>query len=135
MIQIIFEQNFNLANGSISWNSKKQPTIALSTVEAKYMAATQAIKDIGYAQKGPTIIWSDNKISIALAKTSTYHACTKHIDRMHHFVCESLADGEVQLKFCGTQEMVPDILTKGLTCESKDCFKVKIGVVIVATLP
>jgi len=132
---------FLIAGGSVSWSSKKQPTVALSTTEAEYMALTQATKEaiwirqllseIGMTPKTsrePTIIRSDNQGCISLAKNSVHHARTKHIDIQHHFVREKLEDGEVEVIFCKTEEMVADVLTKGLTKEKHEHFSSRMGI-------
>jgi hypothetical protein len=115
---------FIFGGGAVSWKSKKQPTVALSTTEAEYMAATQATKEaiwlrrflqeIGLQQIGPTPIHSDSQGSIALIKNPVHHARTKHIDIQHHFVREKCESEEVEFIYCSTAEMAADVLTKGL---------------------
>ena len=115
---------FIFGGGAVSWKSKKQPTVALSTTEAEYMAATQATKEaiwlrrflqeIGLQQNGPTPIHSDSQGSIALIKNPVHHARTKHIDIQHHFVREKCESEEVEFIYCSTAEMAADVLTKGL---------------------
>ena len=86
----------------ISWLSRKQPVIALSTTEAEYItlcAATQEtiyiwigrlLTDIKAPSHRPTTIREDNQIAIAIAKNPISHARTKHIDVKFHFVNEAL---------------------------------------------
>lgn len=117
---------FMLAGGAVSWQTKKQPTVALSSVEAEYMAATQATKEavwfrsflneLGVANimSSPTIIFSDSQGSIALSKNPEYHSRTKHIDVRHHFIREHVSFGTVIFKFVGTDRMAADVLTKPL---------------------
>jgi hypothetical protein len=115
---------FILAGGAVSWQSKKQPTTALSSVEAEYMAATQATKEaiwwrtllseLGLVISGSTVLITDSKGSIDLAKNPEHHARTKHIDIRHHFIREKVADGTVKMSFVGTEHMGADILTKPL---------------------
>jgi hypothetical protein len=81
---------FFVGVGTISWNYKRQPTIALSTTEAEYMATCQCTKeaiwlrklmaDVGLVQDGAINIMCDNQGCIALAKNPTHHSRTKHID-------------------------------------------------------
>jgi Reverse transcriptase (RNA-dependent DNA polymerase) len=115
---------FFVGVGAISWNCKRQPTIALSTTEAEYMATSQCTKeaiwlrklleDVGFVQEGATTIMCDNQGCIALAKNPTHHSRTKHIDVQHHFIREKLESGEINLKYCPTEDMVADVLTKAL---------------------
>jgi hypothetical protein len=108
---------FMIRGGAISWNNKQQPTIALSTTEAKYMANTQARKeaiwitklmmDLGYMEeKKMMVIRCDNQGVISLTKNPTHHAQTKHIDEQHHFVQEGIENGEVRFEYCPTEHMV-----------------------------
>ena len=111
-------------NCLISWSSKKQPTVALSSCEAEYMALTQSTKeavwlqqlmaDVGQQQSGPTTICGDNKGSLALAHDPAFHARVKHIDIQHHFIREKVEDNIVEVKFVPSNEMVADGLTKAL---------------------
>ena len=115
---------FFVGVGVISWKCKKQPTIALSTTEAEYMATShctkeavwlrQLLADVGYVQEGPTSIMCDNQGCIALAKNPTHHSRTKHIDVQHHFIREKLENQEICLKYCPTEDMIADVLTKPL---------------------
>jgi hypothetical protein len=118
---------FFVGVGAISWNCERQPTIALSTTKAEYMATSQCTKeaiwlrklmaDVGLVQVGATTIRCDNQGCIALAKNPTHHSRTKHIDIQHHFIREKLESGEIGLKYCPTQDMVADVLTKALAKE------------------
>jgi hypothetical protein len=68
-------------------------------------------------QNGATNIMCDNQGCIALAKNPTHHSRTKHIDIQHYFIREKLESGEIGLKYCPTQHMVADMLTKALATE------------------
>jgi transposase InsO family protein len=116
---------FMLGGGAVSWQSKKQPTVALSSVEAEYMAATQATREamwwrtllheLGIQSYPTTVIHSDSQGSIALSKNPEHHARSKHIDIRHHFVREQVAAGTVALQYVPTEEMLADVLTKPLS--------------------
>ena len=115
---------FVMAGGSISWTSKKQATVSLSTAEAEYIALSTAtqeaiwlrrlLADLDAEQSGPTVIMGDNQGSIAIARNPVSHARTKHIDIRYHFIREAVQDGVIDLRFCPTSEMIADALTKPL---------------------
>jgi transposase InsO family protein len=116
---------FMLGGGAVSWQSKKQHTVALSSVEAEYMASTQATKEalwwrtflieLGMPKTITTVIHSDSQGSIALSKNPEHHARSKHIDIRHHFVREQVAAGTVALQYVPTHDMIADVLTKSLS--------------------
>lgn len=130
---------FFIGKGAISWNSKRQPTVALSTTEAEYMATTQAAKeaiwlrqlmtDIGCVQEKTMTIMSDNQGSIALAKNPKHHSRTKHIDVQHHFIREKVDMEEIELRYCPTEDMVADVLTKALAKDRHERLRRQMGIV------
>lgn len=116
---------FLIAGGAVSWQSKRQTSVATSTVEAEYMASASAareamsfrslLSEIGLAiHRAPTIIWSDNQGAIALSKNPEHHARVKHIDIRHHYVRERAEHADLVLKYVNTENMVADVLTKAL---------------------
>jgi len=115
---------FFVGVGAISWNCKRQPTIARSTMEAEYMAAShgameatwlrQVLEDIGLVQLEATPMNCDNQGCLAFAKNPKHHSRTKHIDIQHHFIREKIAMGVIDLKYCATEDMLADLLTKAL---------------------
>jgi len=115
---------FSIGKGSITWSSKRQTTVALSTTEAEYMALSHAareaiwlrqlLKELGFEQTKPTEIYSDNQGCIALVANPIHHARTKHIDVRHHFVRQLHSDGAIQTLFCRSEENAADFLTKPL---------------------
>ena len=115
---------FFLNSGVISWNSKRQPTVATSSTEAEYMSlysATQEaiwlrllLKDLEYTDNAATTIFQDNQGCISLAKNPVYHARTKHIDIKFHFLREKVMDEVIVLEYKPTEEMVADGFTKAL---------------------
>ena len=73
--------------------------------------------ELGKPLRAPTIVKEDNQSCIAMAKNPQYHGRAKHIDIKHHFVQELVGDDTIKLEYCPTNEMVADILTKGLARE------------------
>jgi hypothetical protein len=114
-----------LNGGAVSWQARKQPTVALSSVEAEYMAATEATKEaiwlrsffneLGLKIPSPITILSDSQGSIALAKNPAVHSRSKHIDIRHHFIREQVAIGQIKMYYVPTKDMTADILTKPLS--------------------
>lgn len=116
---------FMCQGGPISWSSRRQPTIALSTTEAEYMALSAATQEAMWLNslRSELIIddtsqcvpiHCDNKSAINLASVSSYHPRTKHIDVRHHFVRDMVNSGKVKPTYIPTDDMKADILTKGL---------------------
>jgi hypothetical protein len=113
-----------LCSAPVSWLSKGQATVALSSTEAEYMAVSEAVREVSWlrqllsdlkcVQHEPTVIWEDNLQTILLASDPLHHARNKHIDVRHHYVRDKVTDGQVVLRHCPTGEMVADMFTKPL---------------------
>jgi len=116
---------FQLANGPISWRSKRQTIVALSSTEAEYIALTEATKEAIWMRSLLTEmqlddsdavhINMDNQGAIALARNPQFHNRTKHIDIRRHFVRHVEANGGIKLAYIPTDRMIADGLTKPLT--------------------
>jgi transposase InsO family protein len=108
----------------ISWSSKKQRTIALSTCEAELYAEAAAIqevlwlrgmlKELGLRVETGSTIHGDNQSAIAVSKNGIKGERTKHIDIKYRFVTETIDSGKVQLKWIATTEQQADLFTKAL---------------------
>jgi len=115
----------------ISWKSRKQPTVALSSCEAEYiaLAATvqeglhlvQLLNDVdGGHQYSPVTVYEDNQGAIALCQNPVNRQRSKHIDVRYHFIRREVYASKVVVKYCPTSEMIADVMTKPVT-------KVKLG--------
>eukprot|EP00253_Pinus_taeda_P030808 PITA_30808 len=123
--------------GAISWASKKQFIVALSTVEVEYVAATAAacqevwmrrmLRSLGQEHAKEIVIFCDNNSAIALSKNSVFHKRTKHIDTRFHYIRELVNNGEIVLEHCRNQEQVADILTKPLDQKSFEFLRKCLG--------
>ena len=120
---------FKFLGSPISWSSKLQKTVALSSCEAEYMAIRDAIKEQQYirgllSEIAPILgnlaiecldIYTDSNSAIELAKNPGYHARTKHVDIQYHFVRECIQKGVSQLKWTSTSTQLADGLTKAVS--------------------
>lgn len=61
-----------------------------------------------------TVIFEDNQSAICMAKNPQFHGRAKHIDIKFHFVREQVSKGIIKLEYCKTEDMIADMLTKGL---------------------
>jgi hypothetical protein len=123
--------------GAVSWSSKRQEIISLSTTESKYVAATHATKEalwlcsfIGQIFEPfmePITLFSDNQSAIALIKDHQYHARMKHIDIHYHFICWIIDNGKLHLIYCPTANMIADTLTKALPSPKVKHFANELG--------
>lgn len=117
---------FKLAGAAISWASKKQNTVSLSTTEAEYIAQSLAVQELIWLHlllteldahllfKKPTPIYADNQGAIALAKNPEFHARTKHIAVRHHFIRQEIDAGTCEFHYVRTTEQAADGFTKPL---------------------
>nr|GEX42764.1 hypothetical protein [Tanacetum cinerariifolium] len=112
-----------LGDKLVSWSSKKQKSIAISTIEVEYIAMfgccaqilwmRSQLTDYGFDfNKIP--LYYDNRSAIALCCNNVQHSKSKHIDIRHHFIREQLERGVVELYFLTTDYQLADIFTKAL---------------------
>jgi len=129
---------FSFGSGVISWNSKKQPTVALSSTEAKYRSAIIAtceivwlqklLSDLGQLVDVHVVIYCDNISTILLANNPVYHARTKYIEVHYHFIREKVLAKEIDLIRVNTEDQVADIFTKALGTYKLKKFQKMLGV-------
>jgi hypothetical protein len=120
--------NLILLNGNVlSWKSKKQPTLSLSSTEAEYKSIGNITKEIMWIKtllkkifnirlKEPTPIFEDNQGAIALANNESNHSNfkTKHMSLRHHFICREIKIKSIVLKYVPTHLMLANFLTKAV---------------------
>jgi hypothetical protein len=128
---------FISAGGAISWSSRLQVTMAVSTVEAECMGAARAVKEAICLKKlardlgleiGQICIKGDNQGALKLLKHSMSTQRSKHIDVMHHFARERVLRGEVRFEYCSTEHMAADFLTKAVSPAKFAKCRVMVGI-------
>ena len=105
---------------------KLQTVVALSTIEAEYMAATQACKEaiwiqrlleeLGHKQE-KIYVFCDSQSALHIVRNPTFHSRTKHIGIQYHFVREVVEDGSVDLQKIHTNKNLADVLTKPINAD------------------
>ena len=115
-----------IMNGScICWNYSKQNCVALSTAESEYIALSCAVQEacwltslfteLDYKYQPPMKIFEDNTAAISIANDSQCTRKTKHIDIKFNFVRDEINKNKICLKYCKSEDMAADVLTKSLT--------------------
>jgi len=114
-------------------------TVALSTAEAEYVAATHAAKQILWHQSlfneleipqpETLILFSDNQAMISISHHPEFHACTKHINIAHHFLRDLVESGMIEIIYIQTWENLADVFTKGLPRPLHEDLTTGIGVI------
>ncbi|XP_045792030.1 secreted RxLR effector protein 161-like [Trifolium pratense] len=128
---------FMIGTKAVSWSSKKQPIVTLSTTEAEFIAAASSacqgiwlsriLTQIDAREKDCITIYCDNSSLIKLSKHPVMHGRSKHIDVRFHFLRDLTREGKIQLVHCSSFEQVADIMTKPLTFESFNRNRDKLG--------
>lgn len=118
---------FKVFGDTISWNTKKQNTIALSSTEAELIALTHATKEgiwlsnllneIGFESK-PFVIHEDNRPCIDLVHENKVSQRIKHVDIKYLFVREQIKNDIMKIRWISTEDQLADFLTKPLTAIS-----------------
>lgn len=122
------------AHGPVVWASRKQSCVALSTAEAEYIAAAEALKDVLFVQQlleeltfpvdKPTVLLEDNDACIAISTRPGTSARTRHIRRRFHFIKDHVHRGDLELVPVESAENAADLLTKPVT---RDVFMKLVG--------
>ncbi|XP_065075000.1 uncharacterized protein LOC135698794 [Ochlerotatus camptorhynchus] len=124
---------FFFGGSAISWASRKQASVTLSSMEAEYVALSEAcqeaiwlrklLSDLGEAQTEPTVIREDNQGYLAFVKSERVSRKSKHIDTRQKFVQELCVKKVIDLVYCPSDCMIADVMTKplGPTKHTKFC--------------
>jgi hypothetical protein len=130
---------FFLGNNLISWFSKKQNCVSLSTAEAEYIAAGSSCSQLVWMKQMLTeynvtqdvmTLYCDNLSAINISKNPIQHSRTKHIDIRHHFIRELVEEKIIALEHVTTEKQLADIFTKALDANQFECLRGKLGICI-----
>ena len=115
---------FIMAGSPVTWSSKRQPTVALSTVETEYVAMSRCTQQMVWMQSwldevaiertSPSFIKGDSKGAIALTKNTKDHAKIKYIDIRHHYIRELVQSGSIVFEQTPSADNLADLFTKPL---------------------
>ena len=118
---------FLVADSAITWCSKKQIAIALSSTEAEYVVLSESAREacwlrslyneLGLLQRElPTLVLGDNEGAIAMTKNPQFHKWSKHIEIRWHWVRDLVQEGTINVESCRDPDQTADVLTKALPC-------------------
>ncbi|KAK9074869.1 hypothetical protein SSX86_003188 [Deinandra increscens subsp. villosa] len=130
---------FVLLGGSpLSWKSKKQATVSLSSAEAEYRSMRRVTAELAWLSRllqelslplsVPVSLKCDSQAAIYIARNPVYHERTKHIELDCHYVREKLQDGLIDLSHISTSSQPADLFTKSLPTAKHQQFLSKLGV-------
>ncbi|KAK2423987.1 putative mitochondrial protein [Trifolium repens] len=128
---------FFLGNNLISWFSKKQNSVALSTAEAEYIAAGSSCSQMMWmkqmlqeynVEQDVLTLYCDNLSAINISKNPIQHSRTKHIDIRHHFIRDLVEDNVITLEHVDTEEQIADIFTKALDLKKFEKLRGMLGI-------
>jgi hypothetical protein len=129
---------FLYLGGPVSWASRRQPCVALSTTEAEFVAAAEATKEAVWFQQllselgidgRSTTLYCDNQSAIALVNNPTFHQRTKHIDVRLFYIRELQEKKTINVVYINTEQQLADILTKPLAVPRFEKLRDALGVV------
>jgi hypothetical protein len=126
---------FCMNGGPIVWKSRRQTSVATSTLEAEYMAMADAAKeciwlrqllnDLNWKQREITTIRVDNQAAIRLSLNPEFHNRSKHIDVRYHFLRDEVSKNKMVFKYIASKDNPADFLTKGLSSPAFiNCYRI-----------
>jgi hypothetical protein len=125
-----------LGHNPITWSTKKPLTVSRSSTKAEYKALASAsaelcwlctlVKDLGIYLYDPLVLWCDNVSALAIASNPIFHAHTKILKQVFHFIRERVLHKDLQVKFVSIVDQLADIFTKGLPSHRFQDFQSKL---------
>lgn len=128
---------FQVFDGTVSWMTRKQSSVALSSTEAEYVSLSHAvceaiwlrnlILELGIKLDQPVVLHEDNQSCICIAQEPRDHKRMKHVDIRYNFIREKLQDGTFKIQYIPTNEQLADLFTKGLSRGPFEMLRSKLG--------
>ena len=122
-----------MGSGAISWSSKLQSIVTLSTTEAEYVAAVSAgqeiiwmchlLSEIGYNLDVPSKLLTDNQSALSVARNPEHHGHMKHLDLRYFWLRDQVQKKHISVDHQRTDEMPADLLTKSLARDKVESSK------------
>ena len=113
-----------MGSATVSWNCKKQATVATSTVEVEYISAWETtceivwlhriLQDLGISQVEATSLFIDSQSAIKIAKNPFFNSKTKHMDTKYHHIRSLIAKDVIKPIYCSSEDQISEIFTKPL---------------------
>ena len=113
-----------IGTGAVSWSSKLQSMVALSTTEAEFIAAVEAgkemfwmrnlLQELGYPVTSPSTFRIDNQSALSVAKNPEHHGRMKHMDMRYFWLRQAVEESKLTPVYIATEDQAADILTKSL---------------------
>ena len=122
----------------VSWKSKKQNVVSLSSAEAEYRAMHHAItelswlkillKEIGFGPKGSMVLFCDNMAAIKIANNPVQHDRTKHVEIDRNYIKDNLDSGTIEIPYTRSSDQLADIMTHAVTSSLFNASLSKLGI-------
>lgn len=130
---------FTMVGGNlVTWRSKKQKVVALSSAEAEFRGIARGLTEIlwlrkimaeiGFPAQKACELMCDNKAAISISENPVQHDRTKHVEVDRHFIKEKLEGGLIDIPFVKSEDQLADILTKAVTGRTLEAVLSKLGI-------
>ena len=101
--------------------------MSITSQEAVWLR--RLLENVLKKQDNPTVLYEDNQGTMELTKNPKFHNRTKHIDVSYHYVREQVDNKNISVKYCRTEDMLADVMTKGLSKVQSERFRGMLGLV------
>ncbi|KXJ68187.1 hypothetical protein RP20_CCG005158 [Aedes albopictus] len=128
---------YQLGGATVSWGSRKQCCVSTSTMEAEYIALSEAgqeavwlrrlLSELGEKQLNPTVVNEDNRSCMDFVSQDRQNKRSKHIDTKYFHAKDLCSSGVIMLKSCPTQSMIADVFTKPLGASKMKQYAEQLG--------